>query len=197
MSNKQDICTFNENAMDMIIPYLFLGNYDSSINRVNLKQKKIFTVIRLLQEYEFDIDNKTEQIKYNVKKIKYGHTYIIDGVKYYHFPIKDKSMCKYNLNDFFNYVNNIMAKYFLRKNNMLVHCKRGHHRSASIVASFIIKYFKIAYTEVVQYINNFRKCALRRDTCISRALFDYTLYLNNKYCNYRCIKKDRVYLCNC
>ena len=56
----------------------------------------------------------------------------------------------------------------------------------------------IDYITTIKYINSIRKCALRRDTCLGRGLFEYNLLVNQKNCtNVFCSKKDTYHVCNC
>lgn len=156
-------CEYLENNVDEIIPNLWLGDYKSSYNYNFLVENNIKYIIRVMPE--FDIYRKFHDI-----------TYI-------HIPIKDQDICYKNLIDLFEITNNFIKHILNKKKAVLIHCKRGHHRSASIVAAFLLKHLKLDYMTTLSYINSIRPCALRRDTCMTRALFKYYLYINNIYCN--------------
>ena len=64
--------------------------------------------------------------------------------------------------------------------NILVHCKRGHHRSGAIIASFLIKYLHLDYDSAVKYINYLRPYAMRRETNMSKHLYAYHLLISNR-----------------
>ena len=77
-----------------------------------------------------------------------------------------------------------MENALSKNKSVLVHCKRGHHRSASIIAAFLMKNIGVDYLSSMAYINNIRPCALRRNTCMVKGLFNYYLECNGvKECN--------------
>jgi len=175
---KNDICTYKENNVDEILPNLWLGNYQSSLDIRFLKKNNIRYVIRL---------TKTVYREY-------------PDIIYINIPISDDELCNENI-DFtgiFNKTSDFIKEVLVNNYGILVHCKRGHHRSASIVAAFLIKYIKVDYTTSISYINNIRKCALRRNTCIGKNLYKYYLMQHNKYCrNVVCSKYNRLNMCSC
>ena len=160
-------CKFYEPDATEIVPGLYLGNKSSSESIVFLKKQNIRTILRIM-EYE----NKPRQLKM--------YKYIKDGIQYYDIPIKDIDLCHVNLNNFFDGTSEIIKNSLKNNNNILVHCKRGHHRSGTVVAAFLIKHLKLNYITAVTYINQLRKCALRRETCMVRGLFKYFMYLRSK-----------------
>lgn len=56
---------------------------------------------------------------------------------------------------------------------VLVHCRKGHHRSANIVLIFLMRYLKMGYIAGVIYINKIRPFALKRNTCINKWIINY------------------------
>jgi len=160
MKEKSNICLFQEYDADEIIPNLWLGNYQSAFSSEFLKNHNIKNIIRIM--VEFDKNN------------------IFKGVKYYHIPIKDTDTCVPNIENIFNTCNKIIDNCLNNNEGILIHCKRGHHRSAAVVASYLIKNLKYDYEKTFKYINSLRPCALRRNCCIVRGLYKYC---NNEYCN--------------
>lgn len=151
-------CGIPEANVVEIIPHMYLGNYKSSCNDAFIKNNNIKYIMRITPQFDYD------------KMCK--------GVTYVHIPIKDKEMCDKDLNTLFDYTSDMIAKILLDKpENILVHCKRGHHRSAAIIIAFFMKYLKLDYETSYIYISNKRPCALRRDTCMIEALHKY-----HKYC---------------
>ncbi|CAH6421802.1 Dual specificity protein phosphatase [uncultured virus] len=178
MKDTSNDCQFPENCMDEIIPGLWLGDYKSAFDKKLLEDKKINYIIRVMPDFD-----ETERFS---------------DIKYIQIPIKDKNVCIKNLNLLFELIN-FFIKYLLEnKKNVLIHCKRGHHRSAVIVASFLIKFLNIEYINSIAYINSIRPCALRRDTCMVRGLFKYYLFLNNIKCkNIKCSTRLQYSFCKC
>lgn len=176
-------CLYKENDVDEIIPGLFLGNYKASYDYDFLSKHNIKYIIRVMSEMDNDK--------------------IYNGITYIHIPIKDNEICTKNLNNLFGFASDFIL-YALSKNknnmnNILVHCKRGHHRSASVVAAFLIKYTNTDYISAIRYINNIRPYALSNDKCIMKALYKYYLSLNNNVCdNIICDKhNNRFSICHC
>ena len=187
MGIKKDECLFYEPDATEIIPHLFLGNYNSAQSIIFLKNNNIKTIIRVL-EY----NNKPRELKL--------HKYIKNGIKYNCIPIKDVDTCLVNLNNFFDMTGHIIKESLKINNNILVHCKRGHHRSGTVIAAFLIKYLNTDYMSTVLYINRLRKCALRRDTCMVRGLFIYYMSQFGIKCNKIVCSKCsscKIYECTC
>lgn len=176
---KGDICEYAENSADEILPNLWLGDYKSSLNKKFLLNNHIKFIIRL---------TKTKYPEY-------------PGIRYITIRIDDNELCTNNdvdIINIFNKTSDIIKEALVNNYGILVHCKRGHHRSASVVCAFLMKYIKVDYVASIMYINNIRKCALRRDTCIGKYLYRYHLLLNNIYCNdVICSKKGRYNSCSC
>lgn len=194
---RKDLCRYKENDVDEIIPGLFLGNHKVSENNNFLINNKIINVIRLMETKYFNLNDYS-----NLKKTKFGYIYTknngLNNVYYYHFPIKDSDMCLKDLKTLFNITNNIILNSYLNNVNILIHCKNGHHRSASVVGAFLIKYLDLDYVTSIAYINSFRKCALRRENCMVRGLFKYYLNLHKKNCDeIKCDKQNNYMLCHC
>ena len=198
MDDKSDACNYFENDVDEIVPNLWLGNYESSNSVEFLENNNIRYIIRLVKEFEFDPrDQKIIKDK-NIIVTDFGFIYHRNGCTYYHFPIADSDMCYKNMNQLFEQTNNIICKKLKNRDKILVHCKKGHHRSATVVGAFLIKHLGIDYIETVIYINSIRKCALRRDACMVHGLFKYFMKINNIECEkIDCFKKDSYYVCSC
>jgi len=191
MMDNNRRCKFIDDEPDVteIIPNLFLGNSKIASSKTFLKNNRIGTIIRILENA--DGSRKLQLIK---KKI--------NSINYHIIPIKDVDTCLKNLNSLLDQTSEIIKNSLKNNVPVLVHCKRGHHRSGVIVAAFMIKYLWSDYISTIKFINHKRKCALRRDTCMVRGLFKYYMYTINKECqnltsvkennnnfyNYRCSK---------
>ena len=152
------MCEFPEYDVNEIVPNLWLGNLASAYDRGFLHNYKIKHILTIYEAF----DNK----------------YKYKDINYLVFPIRDKDMCGNNMNDFFDKTSNFIYQALQKKEGVLVHCKKGHHRSAAATAAFLIKYYKFEYDDAVKYINN--------------DLFIYNLHLKgiNK-CNMKCQTYDR------
>lgn len=163
MDSKEDHskkCKLPEADVDEIIPRLFLGNYKSSYSTQFIREHNIKYIIRVMPEFDNDK--------------------IYNNVIYIHIPIKDDQTCLKNLNNLYEYTSDTIAKILLYKKDagILVHCKRGHHRSAAVIVAFLIKYLKLNFNTGIKYINDKRPCALRRRSCMVIALENYAKTMN-------------------
>ncbi len=149
------MCEHNEKDVNEVIPNLWLGNVNAAYNKKFIDKYNIKYILTVMDDFD----------------IKYKY----DDVTYLVVPIKDKKVCDIDMHNIFAtsiyFINNAL------KNNspILVHCKRGHHRSAAIVAGFLVQHLRIGYEAATKYIHHLRPCALRRDTCMTRHLFQYCL----------------------
>jgi protein-tyrosine phosphatase len=198
MQKKKYPCRYYENDVNKIIPNLWLGNLKSSNNKYFLSKNNIRIIIRLFEYFDFDLNDTNILNKIKFKKTNYGCMYYKNGITYYHFPIKDNRLCLKNLFNLFEQTNNIIVDGYRTNRKILVHCKKGHHRSAAIVAAFLIKHINISYPMAIAFINSKRRCALRRETCMGRALFKYFLKNNKINCdNIICNRHKTYFLCDC
>lgn len=166
---KGNTCPIDEPIATEILPNLFLGNIKAAQSNNFLNNQKIGCILRIL-EYK---DIKRE-LKFNYTKI--------DKIHHFAVPIRDVNTCLVNLNKFFDKTSQIIKTCLKSNIPILVHCKRGHHRSATVVAAFMMKYLGTNYISTVKFINDKRGCALRRDTCMVRGLFKYYQSLIGKPC---------------
>ena len=166
-----------EKDVNEIIPGVWLGNYKAAYSQRFIKNYNIGCVLTIMDEF----DNR----------------YKLPNVIYFTIPITDKMICTVNTNtmmNMFDRTNEIIKEALLNNKNILIHCRRGHHRSASVVCAFLIKYINVEYMDALQYINMLRPKALMKDKCITRELFKYTLYLNNINSNkIKCIMGNFCY----
>lgn len=166
------MCEFPEYDVNEIIPGLWLGNLKAAYDRGFLYNYKIKHILTLYEEFDY------------TKKYK--------DINYLIVQIRDKDMCNGNTINLFDQTNQFILKALKKKENILIHCKKGHHRSGATTAAFLIKHCKYDYDEAIKYINKLRPCALRRDKCMSNDLFKYYLAIKGiDNCNIKCQKYDR------
>ena len=180
MNSDSGKCEYKniEKDVNEILPKIYLGNEKSAYNIFFLKKYQIKHIIRIMPEFDFR----------NMAK----------NVNYLHIPLKDNEICSKNLNKLFDFVANYIANVIKKDEPILIHCKRGHHRSASLIAGFMIRHLGVDFNTSLEYINDLRPCALRRDACIVKSLFNYYLYLGGMSCkNFKCIKNNNVQKCYC
>lgn len=151
-------CCAGEKDVSEIIPNLWLGNYKSALNKNFLNKYNIKYIINLTK----DIPN----------------LYLKEGINYLNIEVDDIDTCHKDLNKIFDECYDYIYKAIKNKNSILVHCQKGHHRSASIVAAFLMRYLNLDYITTMTYINIKRKCALTRNSCMSIGLYKYYLKYN-------------------
>ena len=94
-------------------------------------------------------------------------------IDYTQFPIKDVEACYQNL---FNMIDNgadLINKAVKENKPILIHCKRGHHRSASIITFYLMKYQNMSLVDAIHLIKKKRPTAFRRFTCMLNNLILY------------------------
>jgi len=171
-------CDKSEYDVNEIIPNLWLGNVKSAYDQAFHSKYNIKYIISVFDEFDETKRNK--------------------NVNYILYPIKDSQLCEVDLTHLFKSTGKIIQKALGENNGVLVHCKRGHHRSASVVVAFLIDHLKVDYKTAVKYINKLRPCALRRDSCIGKELYRYYLQINNQKCqNIKCMQEESYNICKC
>lgn len=150
-----------EKDVSEIYPGLWLGNYKSATSYEFIKKHDIKCIV-----------NVTKDIPNN-----------FDDIDYLHIPINDKDICSKSIDRILKlydisteFINSCLQK----KYNILVHCKRGHHRSACIIVAYLIRYQNADLIDAINYIKSIRNYALVRYTCMMKGLVEYyDIYSNN------------------
>lgn len=156
MNMMKMTCNYKEKDATEVIPRIWLGGCKVAMNKNFLIEHNIKYIINVTK----DCPNK------------------FSDIQYLKISVDDSDVCNKNLDTIFNITNDFIIHALKNKSNILIHCKRGHHRSASIVCAFMLKYMNLNYLEVIMYINYIRSCALRRNTCMTAGLFEYYKKLN-------------------
>ena len=133
-----------------ILPGVWLGAEASANDVEFLTKYKIKNIIRIL-----DTDP------------------VLKGFTYMHFPLQSEKICKTNMVPYFNSAFKFITDSILNKQNILVHCKRGHHRSATLIVAYLVEQLNMDTTKVVEYIRLKRKCSLRYLHCMVQKYIKY------------------------
>tara|TARA_B100000242_G_C42806666_1_gene375103 strand:+ start:10 stop:468 length:459 start_codon:yes stop_codon:yes gene_type:complete len=128
---KLGIC----NTYDIIIPNIFLGNYNSSQNLDFLEKNNIKLIINCTRNIPF-------LEEYNCEKIR--------------IPIDDNRIFKNN--DILDHLDVLkkINQYKEKNENVLVHCRMGSQRSANIVMLYLMKYANLEFEFATQLIKQKR-----------------------------------------
>lgn len=121
-----------------IYPGLWIGNRIASIDLDFIKNKEIKCIINCTYDLPFILSDDTiENIRVSVRD----------------------DLSKNEINNLYISMNMIVNKIFkqLNKNkSVLVHCKAGRQRSASIVAAYLIKFANLDVEESIKFIQSKR-----------------------------------------
>jgi hypothetical protein len=178
MKPPKEKCFFGEAVANEVVPSVWLGCKDAALDTDFLHKKNIGYIIRIIGDFPPE-----EHIR---------------GINYLYYPINNNTGFDKDLTHIFedsiNFINNAIAN----KKSVLVHCQKGHHRSASIVAAYLIKKYNLNYLTSIAYLNYLRPCAMRRKTSMTIALFKwYNKLIGTSCTNFFCSKKHRMLICNC
>lgn len=143
----------SENIIDNIFENLWLGNYKAACNYDLIKEKRINCIMNISEIIIPEYDN-----------VNYHYLRITDSDGRYKSLIKQMELFV-----------DILRDELLRGKKVLIHCKQGHHRSASIIVMYLIKYYNINLVDAIRFIKIKRPTALRRLTYMIDNLIDYEL----------------------
>lgn len=148
-----DICYIIDNIFNIVVFYfikneheivdnLWLGNYNSSQNNLFIKQNNIKLIINLSKELDFvDIDVTTS---YPLEK--------------YRIPMND-NFSKINRNILISHYEDVYEKidsYISNNEGVLIHCRQGMQRSATLTALYLMQKKKIYSYEAKKIIRKKR-----------------------------------------
>lgn len=132
-----------------------------------------------------DANNLSFLIENNITvviNISFEKIVIYDNIDYYQFRITDDDICdnKMNIINELTQVTDCLNYYLGNNRNILIHCKKGHHRSASILALYMVRYHNYDLSHAVDYIKNLRPTAFRRFPCIMYQIIAYCILFCNE-----------------
>lgn len=136
---------------NLLFDYVWLGNY------------------RVADDFNFVTDNRIRHIINATYDIPNSFAFI----NYTTFSIQDQDACNQSILDMLDQGADIINSAIIKKQSILVHCKRGHHRSASIIAFYLMKYYNMSLGDAIYFIKCKRPTAFRRMTCMLQTLIDY------------------------
>ena len=130
----------------MIIDNLWLGNFVSSSDEKFLINKNIKLIVNLSKDLKFI--EKNEEIK---------------NIQFFRIPIHD-NLSKESDNGLIEYFDNaykIIDKHLENNEGVLIHCKAGMQRSATLVALYLMKKMNIKFSEAKKIIVSKRFVAFK------------------------------------
>jgi rhodanese-related sulfurtransferase len=152
----------NKEIATKILPSLWLGDCRAASNRDFITKNNIKSII-------------------NITVLCPNY---FNDMTYLNIPIKDGELNSRKLFDVFDVTNKFIFNSLKDKKNILVHCRRGHTRSAGVVAAFIIKYLKQDFVSAVKYIRSLRERTLRDEKDMTKSVHDYYVKIHKPACHY-------------
>lgn len=105
---------------DLIIPCLYLGGIDAAVDTARLVDQGIRAVVCCCREVEFPSKDENANLEY------------------YRVDVEDMSREPIEL--FFEEATEFISQFISREQPVLVHCRAGVSRSASIILAYLIRY---------------------------------------------------------
>ncbi len=139
-----------EKDVNEVYPNLWLGNLKAAYNQNFLERHNIKYILTVMDNFD------------GTRRLR--------GINYLVIPIRDKNIANNDLRNTFDVSTLFIQNALKDKRPILIHCKNGHHRSAAVVAAFMIDKLKMDYNDTVKYIKTIRPLALRRKTNITDQL---------------------------
>ena len=164
--NSDDEIPEDENNMDKITPHIWLGNYKAAYDKKELDKYNINYIINITDKIESPFNDKNYLI------IPIRDKYSCDN--------KSKNYIMYQILKSFDFINTAINN----NSNILIHCKKGHHRSANLILFYLVYKYNIGYIPALIYINNIIKYALNRKTCVNKwgiEVYKDIVLLKNNY----------------
>jgi hypothetical protein len=150
------------NDADEILPNLWLGNKNSALDHIWLKEKNIKSVFNCTKDLPFSF---TIQRKYRVAVDDNLQAVEIRNLELWSFEVVMKMIIEYKTGQ-----------------PMLVHCAAGMQRSAACCAMFLIAVNKMKPDEAIAFIREKRPIAFRPGVNFRKAIEGfYTSYSKLSY----------------
>ena len=145
------------NKLDEIIENLWLGNYSSSIDIPNLKNKGIKKILSVMDCFE-------------------GLNYDTKDFKHKSFDIED--MSRQNIIQYFGECLNFIKG----EDKILVHCMAGASRSATIVIAYLMWIKKWKLEQALKYVQEKRPIVGPNEGFLKQLEMFEELFIKNDYC---------------
>ena len=139
-----------------IIPGLWLGDKDISMNKQFFKDNDINIVINCSKDLPF-INLDVEKVRLKI-----------------HDNLENEEII--NMYNNLNYITKYINDNLLLCRNILVHCYAGKQRSATIIISYLLKYGKMNLEKSIDLLKS-----KKNDVFIPKNNFIYSLKLYNKH----------------
>jgi predicted protein tyrosine phosphatase len=121
--------------MSLVLKNLFIGSFSDAIDPLFLKQNNIKLIVNAARE--IDIDYR-----------QFG----LDDIRVLKLNLDDIDSQILNINNSLNITIDIMKQYINENKGVLVHCRAGVSRSASVVIAYLMKYYNMSFKDAYSYL---------------------------------------------
>ena len=143
-----------------IIDNLYIGNHESPIDQVFLKEKNIKLIINCTKGYSYEISNYIQMIRLCITDFNSPENNIILAHSV------DKIL-------------EIINIYLEGNEGVLVHCHMGQQRSAMVVVCYLIKFLKMNLNNSIKEVKIKRKFSFLPEITFEDFLIYYEDVLKN------------------
>jgi hypothetical protein len=116
---------------------------------------------------------KENNIKYIVNVSCNIPNYFND-ITYMNISVQDKDVAPKNTVSIYNHSGEFIFNSLKENKGILIHCKQGNNKSASIVAAFLMKHLELNLPTTLKYITVMRPNSLIRVTNFTNGLIMYS-----------------------
>jgi len=151
-----------KNIMDKynkITDNLYIGNYESPIDTLFLKQNNIKLIINCTKSYSYDVPKEIQMIRLCITDFNSPENNII-------------------LANNIDKIIEIIHLYITCNEGVLVHCHMGQQRSAMIGACYLMKYNKMNLNDSINEIKRRRKFSFIPEITFEDFLKYYEIEIN-------------------
>lgn len=155
-----------------------IGKVNNLISQYPMYDKNVETDATLILDYiwlgnckvALDLNFVTSEHIKNIINVTPTVSNIFPFINYYNFTIHDSEACDIIIMDDIIRCADIIHYSVMKKEAILIHCKKGHHRSACIIAVYLMKYCNMRLLDAIVFIKNKRPTTFARITCMLKTL---------------------------
>ena len=152
-SVEQMVRTYNKHA-DIIIPRLWLGDYQASQDVMFSKTNNITVVFNCTKDLPFQTEVATKMYRVPVH----------DNLE----PVEIRNMSLWSYEAVYKVMNEYKAGH-----HILIHCAAGMQRSAALMAMFLIAYYRTHFMDAALYIKKRRPIAFYPNANFGSAIKEF------------------------
>ncbi|XP_058628630.1 uncharacterized protein LOC131538660 isoform X2 [Onychostoma macrolepis] len=153
LQDRLDECTLDWTPVTEVWPSVFIGNEDTARNRAKLKGMGITHILNAAAvEKRLKVLFEMPSKKSLKGKVNTGVTYYQGrNISYYDVPAVNK--CSFNISEYFfpaaQFIHQALSK---PENKVLVHCKKGISRSATLVLAYLMIHQNMMVEDAIDHV---------------------------------------------